>query len=138
MQDRFALLVRCDPDKWDWRSEVSEDGTEASVMWRCNLKEGTVPDGTPVWVLGTKGTGFYCAGYTRGDIKETDGGRDNHYKPEYEHLGGAAKRIELRLRMCEKEELVIRGTEYEYLIKRQSTFTWLSEYEADFLEGVVG
>ena len=135
---RFGLLVRCDPNQWDWRSEVPQDGSEASVMWTCRLKPGSVPEQTPVWVLGTGGSGFFCTGYTVGDVRETDGGRDNHWKEGHKHRGGTAMRIELMLRMTLVPENILRQTPFEHLIKRQSTFTWLTEEEAFFLEDNVG
>ena len=47
-------------------------------------------------------------------------------------------RIELMLRMTLVPENVLRQTPFEHLIKRQSTFTWLTEEEAFFLEDNVG
>jgi hypothetical protein len=136
--DRFGLLVRCNPSKWDWRTEVAQDGSESSVMWTCRLKQGSIPEQTPVWVLGTNGSGFFCTGYTLGDIHETDGSRDNNWKPGHKHRGGRAPRIELMLRMTLVSEDILRASPYDYLINRQNTFSWLTEEEAFFLEDNVG
>ena len=48
--------------------------------------------------------------------------------------GGRAMRIQLKLRRNLVGEFVLRGTNFEHLIRRQNTFSWLTEAESFFLE----
>jgi hypothetical protein len=43
-------------------------------------------------------------------------------------------RIPLKLRRNLVGEFVLRGTDFEHLIRRQRTFSWLTEEESFFLE----
>ena len=133
--DRFGLLVRCNPKQWKWYEKIPADGSEVTIDWTCKLKPGSVPESTPVWVLGTGGTGFIASGHTTGDIRETEGDTDSSWADNQKHRGGRAMRLSLKLRRNVVADEIIRGTAYEHLIRRQSTFTWLTEEESFFLEG---
>ena len=46
-------------------------------------------------------------------------------------------RIPLKLRRNLVGEFVLRGTDFEHLIRRQNTFSWLTEAESFFLEDIL-
>jgi hypothetical protein len=134
-KDRFGLLVRCNPEMWKWQEKIPADNSEVTIDWTCRLNPGTVPDHTPVWVLGTGGTGFIASGHTIGDIRAVDGDTsDNSWVPGQKQRGGRAMRLALKLRRNLVGEYVLRGTDFEHLIRRQNTFSWLTEQESFFLE----
>jgi len=134
-KDKFGLLVRCNQKMWKWHEQIPSDGSEVEIDWTCKLKPGTVPENTPVWVLGTGGTGFIASGYTIGDIRSVEGStNDNSWVAGHKSRGGRAMRIPLKLRRNLVGEFVLRGTDYEHLIKRINTFSWLTEAESFFLE----
>ena len=137
--DRFALLVRCNPKMWAWWEEIPPDGTEADIDWTCRLKPGSVEPGTPVFVLGTGGSGFMAKGFTVSDIRDTEGGKTrNSWTEGNKHRAGSARRICLRLRRASLSGNDLRDSQFDYLIRRQSTFTWLSKGEALGLENLIG
>lgn len=136
--DRFALLVRCNPKMWAWWKEIPPDGAEADINWTCRLKPGSVDLDTPVFVLGTGGSGFLAEGRTASDIRETEGDKmSNSWTRGNKHRAGSARRICLRLRRASLPEADLRDSPFDYLIRRQSTFSWLSEGEAMGLENLL-
>ena len=138
MKDRFALLVRCNPQHWRWGEKIPADGSEADIEWTCSLKPGSVDPMTPVFVLGTGGSGFLAVGSSVSDIRMTEGDSDNSWETGHKHRGGPAMRMLLRLRRNQLAENHLRNSTLDYLINRQSTFTWLTEEEALGLESLMG
>ena len=137
MQDRFGLLVRCDPKQWKWWEKIPADGSAAEIDWTCRLKPGSVELGTPVFLLGTKGSGFIATGESASDIRMTDGEADSSLVLGHKHRAGPTMRMLLKLQRNQLSEEALRYSKYAYLIKRQSTFTWLTEEEAFALEALL-
>ncbi|MEC7743876.1 MAG: hypothetical protein VYB86_01030, partial [Candidatus Thermoplasmatota archaeon] len=137
MVERFGLLVRCNPKHWKWWEKIPADGSIAEIEWTCRLKSGSVPLGTPVFLLGTGGSGFIAVGETASDIRMTSGDMDNSWTHGHEHRGGEAMRIKLKLQRNQMDENSLRKSPFAYLIRRQSTFSWLSDEESIGLEAIL-
>ena len=88
--------------------------------------------------MGTEGSGFLAVGSTASGIRMTDGDSDNSWEPSHKHRGGPAMRMLLQLRRNQLAENRLRNSSLDYLINRQSTFTWLTEEEALGLESLLG
>ncbi len=137
-KDKFGLLVRCDPKQWKWWEKIPADGSTVEIDWTCRLKPGSVELGTPVFLLGTGGSGFIATGASASEIRMTDGEADSSWVPGHKHRAGRAMRMLLKLQRDQVSEDVLRSSAYAYLIKRQSTFTWLTEEETFALENLLG
>ena len=137
--DRFGLLVRMNPDMYKkWKDEIPADGSEVDINWRCvNLKVGSVPLMTPVFVLGTKGVGFVAEGCTMSDIRMKEGTPDSWSDADRDK-GGPAPRILLKLQRNMIPLARLRASTVEYLVNRQGTFSWLTEDESLILEDLLG
>ncbi len=137
MVERFGLLVRCNPKQWKWWEQIPSDGSAAEIEWTCGLKSGSVPLGTPVFLLGTGGSGFLAIGETASDVRMTAPDIDNSWADGHKHRGGEAMRIRLKLQRNQVNETTLRNSSLAYLIRRQSTFSWLSEEESIRLEAIL-
>ena len=137
--DRFGLLARMDPESYTkWQEEIPVDGSEVEINWRCvNLKPGSVPLMTPVYVLGTRDIGFVAEGSTISDIRVTEGTPES-WSIADRHKGGEAPRILLKLRRNMLSVAYLRASSLDYLIKRRGTFSWLTEGESLILEDMLG
>ena len=137
MAERFGLLVRCNPKHWKWWEKIPADGSVAEIEWTCRLKPGSVPLGTPVFLLGTGGSGFFAVGETVSDVRMTTGDMDNSWTQAHKHRGGEAMRIRLKLQRNQQNESSLRNSPFAYLIRRQSTFSWLTDEESLGLEEIL-
>ena len=137
MAERFGLLVRCNPKHWKWREKIPADGSVAEIEWTCRLKSGSVPLGTPVFLLGTGGSGFLAVGETASDVRMTAGDMDNSWTHGHKNRGGEAMRIRLKLQRNQLKETSLRNSPFAYLIRKQSTFSWLSDEESLGLEAIL-
>jgi hypothetical protein len=136
--DRFGLLVRCNPEHWKWEEKIPSDGSETEIEWGCKLKPGSVDLGTPVFVLGTGGSGLLAEGHTSSEIRMSVGDMmENSWAEGHKHRAGPDMRICLKLRRNRLAVRRLRNSRFGYLIYRQATFTWLSEEEAMGLENLL-
>ena len=62
---------------------------------------------------------------------------DNSWVPGHKHRAGPTMRMLLKLQRNQVSENVLRSSPYAYLIRRQSTFTWLTEEESFALENLL-
>ena len=133
--DRFGLLVRCNPTMWDWEEGIPADGSEVELYWLCNLKRGSVPLHTPCYVLGTHGWGILADGYTSSGIEEMPGDPST-WKDGHRDKAASAPRIHMRLRRNRVLLADLEDRGLDYLIGRQSIFSWLTEQETFALEAI--
>jgi len=135
--NRFGLLVRMNPERYtNWAEEIPANGTEVEIEWRCNLKSGSVPQETPVFVLGTGGMGFVAEGCTLSDVRDMVGTPES-WSVSDRDMGGVSPRIRLRLRRNMKSEGHLRNSKVDYLIERQGTFSWMNEDETFIIEDIL-
>ena len=147
MAKRFGLLVRCNSKivvSSKWWEMIPADGSGVEIEWTCRLKPGSVPLGTPVFLLGTDSFGFVAVGETTSDIRMTSGDNDNWWI-HGNNRGREAMRIRLKLQRNQMSETPIPfglsallNSPFAYLYKRPSTFTWLSDEESLGLEAILG
>ena len=125
---RFALIVRCNPNMWDWSAEIPELGT-AIIPWRTRLKPGSVGGGVPAVVLATKGGGVIAAGRSVGSIRVTAGSKVNNWKEGHKEKGGSHPRLPLELERIQIPYTSIKSSSVAHLINRQSTMSWITKEE---------
>ena len=132
--ERYGLLVRMNPNMYtNWSEEIPANGSEVEIKWRCNLKPGTIPLHTPVYVLGTGGIGFIAEGSIISDVFDSEGTPES-WSDADKDKGGMNPRVALRLSRNMKSEGFLRNSSVDYLINRQGTFSWLNEDETFILE----
>ncbi len=134
-QNRFGLLVRCNPKMWDWEQHIPKDGSEVEHYWLCNLKKGSIPLNTPCFVLGTEGLGILAEGYTSSEIEIMEGDATT-WNDGHKGKAASAPRIHIRIRRNLVSLSKLEENGLDYLIGRQNTFSWLSEEETFALEAV--
>jgi hypothetical protein len=128
MGDRFALVVRCNPNMWNWSAEIPELGT-AVIPWRTRLKAGSVGGGVPAVVLATKGGGVIAAGRSVGSIRITAGSKDNNWREGHKEKARSHPRLPLELERIHIPYATIKSSTVSHLINRQSTMSWITKEE---------
>jgi hypothetical protein len=128
MGDRFALIVRCNPNMWNWSAEIPKLGT-AVIPWRTRLKPGSVGGGVPAVVLATKGGGVIAAGRSVGTIRVTAGSKVNNWREGHKEKGGSHPRLPLELERIRISYASIKSSSVAHLINRQSTMSWITKEE---------
>ena len=129
ISDRFAIIVRCNPQMWDWSAEIPVLGT-AVILWRTGLKAGTVGANVPVVVLATKGGGVIAAGQSAGEIRITRGSKENNWRDGHKEKGTESlPRLPLELERVRIPYEIIKSSDVSHLINRQSTMSWITKEE---------
>jgi hypothetical protein len=135
--ENYAILVRCNPGIWDWKSQISEDGA-TKINWTTRFTLGSINPGTRVVVLGTGGSGVLASGKVLGSVINRSDEQDDAgsgWVEGNESRVRSERVLPLSLSRFTVDSDIIRQSEVDYLIRRQSTMTWLTKKEYEqFME----
>jgi hypothetical protein len=133
--ENYAILVRCNPGIWDWKSHIPEDGA-TKINWTTRFRLDSIIPGTRVVVLGTGGSGVLASGKALGSVinrSDEQDDADSGWVEGNESRVNSERVLPLSLSRFTVDSDIIRQSEVGYLIRRQSTMTWLTKKEYEQL-----